>query len=156
MPQTALLQLFEEDIVHADRLVELIDAEFEALRDRELDRLQTILAEKQPLLALLDQHARSRGDLMRKAQLSADRQGLEALAARSPDGALLIEKSEALNERLERCREYNLRNGRLINANQAAVGKLVSILRGGNDTPNLYDRRGTTARGGYQRPLSEA
>jgi flagella synthesis protein FlgN len=156
MHQTALLQLFEEDIAHADRLCELIDAEFDALQTRELERLQTVLAEKQPLLALLDQHARIRSDLLRQAQLSADRTGLEELAARSPEGDRLLKSSHALNEGLDRCREKNLRNGRLINANQAAVGKLLGILRGGNDTPNLYDRRGATARGGYHRPLSEA
>lgn len=156
MPAAALLQLFEEDVGHAERLRGLIDDEFDALQARDLERLQTILAEKQPLLALLDQHAKMRTALMSKAGLPADRDGLEALAKRAPEGNGLVERSEVLNAALEHCRASNVRNGRLINANQAAVGQLLGILRGGNDTPSLYDRRGSTARSGYQRPLSEA
>ncbi|MBF2965876.1 flagellar protein FlgN, partial [Pseudomonas aeruginosa] len=49
----------------------------------------------------------------------------------------------------------NLRNGRIIRANQASTGSLLNILRG-QDAPSLYDSRGGTASSSRQRPLSQA
>ncbi|PAU63514.1 MULTISPECIES: flagella synthesis protein FlgN [Pseudomonas] len=155
MHDTTLLQLFTDDIGQAERLLELIDEEFQALNDRDLPRLEGILAAKQPLLAQLDQHGAQRSQLLASQQLSADKAGLQALAARSPQGPELLEHADRLGELLERCQAANLRNGRLIRANQASVGKLLGILRGG-DTPSLYDSRGSAARTGQQRPLSQA
>ncbi|WAG80609.1 flagellar protein FlgN [Metapseudomonas furukawaii] len=156
MQDINLLQLFNDDIGHTQRLLELMDEEFEALGARDLARLESLLAEKQPLLAQLEQHGRQRGQLMASLKLSADRAGLEQLAARLPqDGPELLESSDTLSELLERCQTANERNGRLIRANHASVGGMLGILRGG-DTPGLYDSRGATARIGQQRPLSQA
>ncbi|AOE86563.1 flagella synthesis protein FlgN [Pseudomonas sp. TCU-HL1] len=155
MHDTNLLQLFTDDIGHAKRLLELMDEEFQVLGERDLVRLEKLLADKQPLLAQLDQHGRQRSQLLASLQLSADRAGLEQLAARSPLGRDLLDRSEELGQLLDRCQSINERNGRLIRANRASVGNMLGILRGG-DTPGLYDARGATARIGQQRPLSQA
>ncbi|MDX1300009.1 MAG: flagellar export chaperone FlgN, partial [Pseudomonas sp.] len=52
MQDTSLLQLFTSDIGTAEQLLELIDSEFQALSDRDLPRLQSILTDKLPLLTL--------------------------------------------------------------------------------------------------------
>lgn len=155
MPDTTLLQLFNEDIGSAQRLLELIDAEFQALSERDLPRLEKLLDEKLPLLSLLDQHGKSRSKVLADQQLSCDRQGLETLASRSAQGPELLARSDELGQLLERCREANLRNGRLIRANQASLHSVLGILRGG-ETPGLYDSRGSAAKIGQQRPLSQA
>lgn len=155
MHDTALLDLFTTDIGTAEQLLELIDAEFQALTERDLQRLDSLLSDKQPLLALLQQHGSERSRLLLAAGLSADRDGLGALAAGSALGEQLLARSEALSALLQRCQEANLRNGRLIRANQASVGSILGILRGG-ETPGLYDSRGSAARIAQQRPLSQA
>lgn len=155
MHDTTLLELFNDDIGTAERLLELIDNEFQALSERDLPRLQALLTDKQPLLIQLDQHGRTRSQLLRSLQLSADRVGLQALAAQSSQGELLLERGDQLNNLLERCQNANLRNGRLIRSSQASAHSMLNILRG-NDTPSLYDSRGSTARIGQQRPLSQA
>jgi len=155
MHDTTLLELFTDDIGRAERLLELIDNEFQALSDRDLPRLQSILADKQPLLAQLDQHGKARSQLLTGLQLSADRSGLQALAERSSQGAELLARGDELNALLERCQAGNLRNGRLIRASQASTRSMLGILRGG-ETPSLYDSRGSAARIGQQRPLSQA
>jgi flagella synthesis protein FlgN len=155
MHDTNLLQLFTDDIGHAQRLLELLDEEFQALGERDLARLEKLLADKQPLLAQLDQHGRQRSHLLASLQLSADRAGLLQFAERFAPGQELLERSDELGELLEHCKEANERNGRLIRANRASVGSMLGILRGG-DTPSLYDSRGATARIGQQRPLSQA
>jgi flagella synthesis protein FlgN len=155
MHDTALLDLFITDIGTAEQLLELIDAEFQALTERDLPRLDSLLSDKQPLLALLQQHGGERSRLLLAAGLSADRDGLGTLAAGSALGEQLLARSEALSALLQRCQEANLRNGRLIRANQASVGSILGILRGG-ETPGLYDSRGSAARIAQQRPLSQA
>lgn len=155
MHDTTLLQLFNDDIGTAQQLLELIDAEFQALSERDLPRLESILTSKQPLLAQLDRHGGERSRLLTSLQLSVDRAGLQALAARSAQGAELLARGDELSALLERCQTANLRNGRLIRANQASIGSVLGILRGG-ETPGLYDSRGSAARIGQQRPLSQA
>nr|WP_298139674.1 flagellar protein FlgN [uncultured Pseudomonas sp.] len=155
MHDTSLLDLFTQDIDTAERLLELIDSEFQTLGERDLPRLQTILADKLPLLSLLDQHAKARSQMLLSLQLSADREGLLALAKGSSVGKELIDAGDRLNALLEHCQAANLRNGRLIRSSQASTTSMLGILRGG-ETPNLYDRRGSTARIGQHRPLSQA
>lgn len=155
MHDTNLLQLFIDDIGHAQRLLELMDEEFQALGERDIARLESLLADKQPLLAQLDQHGRQRSQVLASLNLSADRSGLQQLAERSASGQELLDRSDELGQLLERCQSLNERNGRLIRANRASVGSMLGILRGG-DTPGLYDSRGATARIGQQRPLSQA
>lgn len=155
MQNDDLLHLFIEDIGTAQRLLELIDTEFQAMGERDLPRLEQILGEKLPLLGLLDQHGAARANLLSAQQLSADRAGLETLASRRDDGAELLARSEELNRLLESCRDANQRNGRLIRANQASLKSVLGILRGG-ETPGLYDSRGGAARIAQQRPLSQA
>ena len=155
MHDTSLLDLFTRDIGTAEQLLELIDSEFQALGERDLPRLQSILTEKLPLLGLLEQHGRERSQLLASLNLSPDRAGLQALAAQSSQGELLLERGDHLSNLLERCQTANLRNGRLIRSSQASANSMLNILRG-NETPSLYDSRGGAARIGQQRPLSQA
>ncbi|WP_068825995.1 flagella synthesis protein FlgN [Pseudomonas sp. BMS12] len=155
MQDNDLLHLFTDDIGTAKHLLELIDAEFEALGERDLPRLEAVLGEKLPLLSLLDQHGKARSKLLAEQQLSSDRAGLEIFASRHSNGPELLARSDELGLLLERCREANQRNGRLIRANQASLQSVLGILRGG-ETPGLYDSRGGAARIGQQRPLSQA
>jgi flagella synthesis protein FlgN len=155
MHDTKLLELFTLDIGTAEQLLELIDTEFQALSDRDLPHLQSILADKLPLMSVLDQHSKQRSQLLASLSLSADRTGLQTLAAQSSQGELLLERGDELNTLLERCQAANLRNGRLIRSSQASAQSMLGILRG-NETPSLYDSRGSAARILQQRPLSQA
>ncbi len=155
MHDRTLLDSLLNDIDSAKQLLELIDSEFDALRERHLNELESILATKKPLLASLGQHASARSQLLTSLNLSADKAGIEAIAARSTLGAELLESLDTLSALLERCQNGNLRNGRLIRANHATNKSLLGILRGG-DAPSLYDSRGGAARIHQQRPLSQA
>lgn len=155
MNDTTLLQLFLEDIGHAEQLLKLLDAETKALTSQDLPALEIILASKQTLLALLDQHGRQRSRVLVSLNLSADRAGLQALAKASAKDEELLAAGDRLGALLLECQGSNLRNGRLIRASQTSVTKLLGILRGA-EVPNLYNNRGATSRGTYQRPLSQA
>lgn len=152
---THLQQQFDQDIGSAEQLLELINHEFEALSEHDLPRLQQILTDKLPLLALLEQNGKRRTRLLLDNNFSADHQGLQAAAAQAENGRALIDASEKLNELLEQCKTANLRNGRVIRSNQKSTESMLGILRG-NETPSLYDSTGGTAKIGNKRPLSQA
>lgn len=155
MNATTLLELFNEDIGHAEQLLELIESEFQALSENDLPRLQQLLADKQPLLANLDQHGKMRTRILLDQQVSADRAGLQLIAERSDQGDALMASSDRLGTLLESCQNANLRNGRVIRSSQKSAEKMLAILRG-NETPSLYDSSGGTAKIGSNRPLSQA
>lgn len=156
MHDTKLLQLINADLITAEQLAELIDREFTALSERDLKQLDSLLSAKTPLLALLDQNAKARSQLLLELGLTADRAGLQSVAANSSIGADLLTQSEALTQLLERCQAGNLRNGRLIRTSQASTRSMLGILRGNDSAPTLYDSTGGTSRTGQQRPLSQA
>ncbi|MBS4151025.1 flagella synthesis protein FlgN [Pseudomonadota bacterium DY0742] len=151
-----LLQQLVDDIDTAKQLLELIEHELAALAERNLAELEIILTKKQPLLALLGQHGVERSRMLTKRQLSNDRSGLEAFASISSQGDAILARSSELEALLQDCQAANERNGRLIRANQGAVGSLLAILQGSNETPDLYNRRGATAKSSQHRPLSQA
>lgn len=156
MQDTELLQQLVDDIGTARKLLELTDAEYQALAERDLASLEQLLTQKQTLLALLGQHGSLRSQMLAKAQLSVDKSGLSAFAANSAIGTEIVGHAEELDGILEACRSANERNGRLIRANQNAVGSMLQVLQGTNQTPDLYDRRGAAARSANHRPLSQA
>ncbi len=156
MQDTEALQQLTDDIGTARQLLELSHAEYQALAERNLAELEQLLSQKQALLALLTQHGSLRSQALADAQLSADRSGLEAYAKRSTVGPAILTQASELEATLEACRAANERNGKLIRANRTAVGTLLQVLHGGNQTPDLYDRRGATARPSTHRPLSQA
>ncbi len=156
MQDTELLQQLVEDIGTAQKLLELINAEYQALAERNLAGLEQLLTQKQTLLALLGQHGSLRSQTLARAQLSADKKGLAAFVANSAMGDEILAHAEQLENTLDACRNANDRNGKLIRANRSAVGSMLHVLQGSNQTPDLYDRRGVTARTANHRPLSQA
>jgi|SRR5690606_17531147 len=154
MPDKALTESFTTDIGIANQLLELLDAEFAALSERNLELLQSLLDRKQPLLGLLAQHATQRSELMRRCGVSMDRAGLKIIAEHQNNPSLL-ENADTLAALLEQLQNRNQRNGKLIRANQTSVAGALKIMRG-SDVPDLYDRRGSTARISQHKPLSQA
>ncbi|QGZ31770.1 flagellar protein FlgN [Stutzerimonas stutzeri] len=156
MQDTELLQQLVDDIGSARTLLELTNAEYQALAERDLAKLEQLLTQKQAQLALLSQHGTLRSRALAGAGLRADRSGLSAFAAGSPLASEILDQAQQLDDLLDACRTANERNGKMIRANQHVVGSMLQVLQGGNQTPDLYDRRGAAARSANHRPLSQA
>jgi flagella synthesis protein FlgN len=155
MHDTNLLQLIIDDFAPAQQLLELLQAESLALHGRDMPSLENILAQKQALIILLDQHGRKRSEILASLNLPANRDGLEQLASQSSVGDQLLSQSEVLNDLLAQCQAANIRNGQSIQVQQAATANQLRILNGG-EIPTLYDARGSTAKMVKHRPLSQA
>ncbi|MBT2296381.1 flagella synthesis protein FlgN [Pseudomonas fluorescens] len=155
MHDTNLLQLITDDFAPARQLLELLQAESLALHGRDMPSLENILAQKQALIILLDQHGRKRSEILASLNLPTNRDGLEQLASHSSVGDQLLAQSEVLNDLLAQCQAANARNGQSIQVQQAATANQLRILNGG-EIPTLYDARGSTAKMVKHRPLSQA
>ena len=83
MHDTNLLQLITDDFAPAQQLLELLQTESLALHGRDMPLLEDILARKQALIILLEQHGRKRSEILASLNLPLDRQGLEQLASQS-------------------------------------------------------------------------
>ncbi|MFK3794366.1 flagella synthesis protein FlgN [Pseudomonas piscis] len=155
MHDTNLLQLITDDLAPAQQLLELLRAESIALHGRDMPLLEEILAQKQALIVLLEQHGRTRTQLLDSLGLPANREGLAQLASHSSLGAQLLEQGDLLVQFLAECQAANELNGRSIQIQQATTANQLKILNGG-EPPALYDARGSTSMLAKQRPLSQA
>jgi flagella synthesis protein FlgN len=84
-----------------------------ALHGRDMPLLEDILARKQALIILLEQHGRKRSQILTSLNLPADRDGLEQLASQSSWRPTAGPKRCA-DQLLAQCQEANLLNGQSI------------------------------------------
>ena len=155
MHDTKLLQLIEEDLLPAQQLLELLQAESIALHGRDMSLLENILARKQSLIVLLDQHGRLRSELLASLNLSPDRDGAQALASQSHLGNQILAQLDILAQLMNDCQAANESNGRSIQLQQMTTSNQIRILMGG-ESPSLYDSRGSTSPLSKPRTLSQA
>jgi len=150
-----LLQLINDDLAPAEQLLGLLQDESIALKGRDMQVLENILARKQSLIILLEQHGRRRSEILASLGLATNRSGLESLASHSSVGTQLLAQSDALNQLLAKCQAANLLNGQSIQTQQAITANQLRILHGG-EAPSLYDARGTTSMLNKHRAYSQA
>ncbi|MGB3122703.1 MAG: flagellar protein FlgN [Pseudomonas sp.] len=140
-----LLQLIIDDLAPTQHLLALLKEESLALYGRDMRLLEEILASKQSLIVLLEQHGKKRSEILVSLGLPADHDGLAQLASHSSVGDQLLTQSAALNQLLAECQEANLLNGQSIQLQQATTANQLRILHGG-EPPALYNAQGSTSR----------
>ncbi|MBC8997937.1 flagellar protein FlgN [Pseudomonas sp. N40(2020)] len=155
MHDTNLLQLIIDDFAPAQQLLELLQTESLALHGRDMPLLEEILARKQALIILLEQHGSKRSEILASLNLPTNRQGLEQLASESSIGEQLLSKSDLLTDLIAQCQAANVNNGQSIQVQQAATANQLKILNGG-EPPALYDASGTFAKPAKPRTFSQA
>ena len=154
MHDTTLLQLIEDDIAPMQELLDLLQKEAVALHGRDMAPLENILARKQSLIVLLEQQGLRRNNLLASLGPSPDRAGVEAVAAQSPNGELLLQQLDVISQLMQACQQLNETNGRIIQVQQHVTNNQIRILMGG-DSPSLYDSRGSTSPLAKPRALSQ-
>ena len=140
-----LLQLIIDDLAPTQQLLELLKEESLALYGRDMPLLEEILAHKQSLIVLLEQHGKKRSQILLSLGLPADQDGLAQLASHSSVGDRLLDQSKELNQLLTQCQEANLLNGQSIQLQQTTTANQLRILHGG-EPPALYNAQGSTSR----------
>ena len=128
-------QQVEQDLNCCESLLDLLQQEREALQNRELDQLETIIDQKAEHLGTLERSAQIRARWIQKYHQSpteADQDTAETVWQRSLTkiDPQLLSRWETLKGLIKRCRDENEVNGRALSRNQQTFGKLLNIMRG--------------------------
>jgi flagellar biosynthesis protein FlgN len=137
--------LIQADIASAQQLLVALKSEREALQQRDYLRVTDIIASKTNILDLLESHSIQRQQLIKEAGLRCQGNTMEEqwadLIKIIADPALQADW-EHLLQALRDCRHANSVNGKMIARGQQSLGRLLNILRGQIDTPELYNQKG--------------
>ena len=115
-------------------LDQLLDAEFTALQERDIEQLQTLVQQKTDALQQLETNNQQRNQLFVNAGISPDKAGLQQFSQQlnPPHSEQFRELWSALEQILKAVNEKNQRNELIITRNNRNVEQLLSILRGQN------------------------
>ncbi|MEX0739732.1 MAG: flagellar protein FlgN [Pseudohongiella sp.] len=158
MSNKGLQQLLESDRTQLDTLAEVLLAEKTCLEQRDLEKLNTLLARKQSVLASIETNDHTRRKLLQQAGVPADQtnlQHLKRLLGKGGDNEFtaLLDSIEA---RLQQCRELSETNSIIVHRSRLNTQRTLSILRGPSALAGLYTSHGNTLGGSEQRDLGSA
>jgi len=151
-----LAQTITDDIPRCESLVELLNSEREALKDKDIEQLETILKNKDLFLSQLESSARLRAQLVSTMSVNASPEETVEALIKNTHSDTLRSNWKKLKGLLKTCHEQNEINGKIMSRNKKTYGKLLEILRGQSQAPNLYTQKGAASArsSGYQ--LGEA
>lgn len=158
MSETAherLAELFDRQLRAAEALQATLESEATALADQQTDTLKQLADSKDRLVSALEQLGAEVAQLLTQSGRSNDRNGLEGFIA--AEGAALRPQWETLRDCLNRCRELNELNGRLLQQGHSELRQTLGVLQPGGVTGSTYAASGRTESGrGRRGPLGKA
>lgn len=139
----------------AAQLLSLLKAERDALTASDMEVIDKMTAEKQPLVIKLEQIGRQREGLLKQQGFPAGKAGLDAFIANQ--SAQVASALKVLVTKLRTtayaCKEFNQVNGGIVNVNRQYLQKAMSILRGRDATASSYGPGGEYSNQVVQQPL---
>lgn len=129
------------DIEACTVLLNLLEQEKEALKNRDIDILADVVEKKVAPLNHLEESARQRA---RWANIGEDEQLSEVWRNMMQElGESSIQENwQKLKELSEACREQNEVNGKILSRSKQVYGRLLEIMRGQSAAPSLYTAAG--------------
>lgn len=144
---------FEQDIPVTEELLKVLEAERQALEQRDYDAFRTTLIDKQSLLAALELQAKTRQQLLSAAGFSDEPSTLNAAEEQAPPVARAWRK---LAQQWQQCQELNDINERIAKRTRLVVGQMLDMLRGTSGATRLYDNKGGTSTTGKGNTITNA
>lgn len=126
------------DIESCKVLLQLLHAERDALRERQLDLLEDILQNKAEHLQSLENSAQQRAQWLGSSGSGGpplEYRWNSLLAEHAPH---LQPHWKSLRELLQSCQAENEVNGKMLGRSQQTLNRVLGLLRGQNDSPTLY------------------
>lgn len=152
---SALTALLRTELELAGQLESTLDQERAAIAAGTAEALESVLGEKNRLIARLTHLGGEREAALLRAGCTADLDGVRSLLDRhGADGDLLGLWSE-VTEAGRRCREKNRVNGGLVEVSLQAVRQALGLLRGDDQAP-VYGPAGRALSEPSSRPLAKA
>ena len=159
LPAHQLRELMGQEVACLDGLQDVLTQEYEELKSRRADALESLARDKQQLISQLEQCSLQKIQLLQQAGVSADKAGLEAFLS-SVDKSLrgdVTDEWEQIREKLVACQQQNQLNGMIIEGKQRSGYQALAILTGRQLQQNeLYNQKGASDSILDARTLAEA
>ncbi|WP_290705591.1 flagella synthesis protein FlgN [Amphritea sp.] len=150
--------LTSQGVVFLGTLKNLLDQEYQALQQRNLEQLQALVEQKTEALQQLEENNQTRNQLFISAGITPDKAGLQAFKAElnETDAIAFSTLWNELEKVLLQVNDKNKRNELIITRNSRNLEQLLSILRGQNQKNTLYDQSGEKGNYSAQNSLGKA
>lgn len=157
-PLDQLNALTRQGIGFLTTLNQLLDAEFSALQERDIEQLQALVQQKTEALQQLEANNQQRNQLFVNAGISPNKDGLQQFTQQLPAAHAdqFRELWSELEQILKTVNEKNQRNELVITRNNRNLEQLLSILRGQNQKNTLYNQSGDKGNYSAQNRLGKA
>lgn len=136
-----LKKLLKQDIADLIALNSLLEQEKITLTTRNTQKINQLAAHKSQTVTQLESRAKLKAKLMTSSGLGIRPGQVEEKLAELNDSELMKLWQES-REKLSTCQQQNTINGSIISQSRQRVSKLMTIIRGQNNTPNLYGQQG--------------
>jgi len=136
-----LKQLLKQDTVELNNLNKLLETEKETLKTRNSQKIQAIANSKQQIIQSLETRAKLKAKLIAKSGLGI-RPGEVETTLKTLNDEELINLWQSSREKLSACKDKNHINGSIITRTLSRTNKLMSIVRGQNNSQKLYGQQG--------------
>ncbi len=140
--QQLISALIQQDIDTINRLKSVLSEECEALKSRQHGELSPLLEEKTRLLKALELSSSKRAQILTASSLPPSKTAWEQLLLDYTDSETQSQW-RWIQQEFQSCHDMNAVNGKLIARSRNTLGHLVNVLRGQDNTPDLYNQSGS-------------
>lgn len=151
----SLLPIVQADLGYTQTLLQLLQEERRLLEQRQHEALPELIGQKDQLLQKLHDNEQRRKNFLQQLGMGDARNAWKEVVEGTGDNNL-IRLWQQLQQALSECRVCNEINGRMIGRGQQSLGRIVSLLRGQINTPQLYNNKGATQGGGLGNKIISA
>lgn len=157
LPFTAkdITQNIGHDTQACEKLLSILHEEQEALKHRDADTMERLLAQKGPIIERLENSAKLRHAWATAANVPSSEDGWMAMLTEL--GAGNIKSAwDNLKALYAKVHEQNEVNGKLLSRHQSTINRLLDVMRGRTASANLYNASGYAATQANSNKFGEA
>ena len=159
-PQNAqqFLSLLKQELTKASQLIQYLEAEKTAIEKRDFKGYHALQNNKKQFLIDVETLSRERAGLMSSMGFSPDKEGFSEFLEKVPTNwrNRFQECWSALSVKMNRCRDLNQVNSKILLHAQIATERLMQMIKGVSANQTVYHANGRTSQSGQQRSLATA
>lgn len=149
-------RILSQSVREATGLESALQREGAALAARDIDELNTAVAEKQSRVRALEALTREQTELLQRQGYETSAHGMDRVLRDWDEDGVLRPVWDRLVEVMSRCRHLNQVNGGVVETSRRRVDQALHILRGEENRTELYGPRGRTFSSSSSRPITKA
>jgi flagellar biosynthesis/type III secretory pathway chaperone len=140
--QAEFIRILNLEIEQAQRLLGLLEQEYQLLQTAPAKPLENLLSEKRQQLKIVEESVAEHHRFLRRQDLSCDRAGTLAFIEADTGNPLLAETWQRFESLLAACQKQNQINGGAVTLNQRQTKQMLDILLGISTSNKTYSRSG--------------